>query len=103
MTSTLATPAPFSRIKIRTGALVFCGDDVALIRRDCADSTHYTPPGGNVEDGEDLYQALARELALGKDVPCCGPVDMVLVRDPVRDGACHQPCHRLQDAEPLFQ
>lgn len=57
------TPAPFSRIKIRTGALVFCGDDVALIRRDRADSVHYSPPGGNVEHGEDLDAALARELA----------------------------------------
>ncbi|AZM93610.1 NUDIX domain-containing protein [Streptomyces sp. W1SF4] len=66
MTHTPATPAPFSRIKIRTGALVFCGDDVALIRRDRADSTHYTPP---VEDGEDLTAALSRELAeeLGLD------------------------------------
>ncbi|MYQ46557.1 NUDIX domain-containing protein [Streptomyces sp. SID4985] len=64
MTSTPDTPsAPFSRIKIRTGALVFCGDDVALIRRDRAESTHYTPPGGNVEHGEDLDAALARELA----------------------------------------
>lgn len=58
-----AKPAPFSRIKIRTGELVFCGDDVALIRRDRADSTHYTPPGGNVEVGEDLGAALGRELA----------------------------------------
>ncbi|WP_314613545.1 NUDIX domain-containing protein [Streptomyces stackebrandtii] len=64
MTSTPDTAAdPFSRIKIRTGALVFCGDDVALIRRDRPDSTHYTPPGGNVEHGEDLGQALARELS----------------------------------------
>ncbi|MEU8543062.1 NUDIX hydrolase [Streptomyces sp. NPDC048717] len=65
MTSTPETPAtaPFSRIKIRVGALVFCGDDVALIRRTRPHSTHYTPPGGNVEHGEDLHQALARELA----------------------------------------
>ncbi|GGN45207.1 NUDIX domain-containing protein [Streptomyces fuscichromogenes] len=70
MTSTEQPTAKFSRIKIRTGALVFCGDQVALIRRDRAGSTHYTPPGGNVEPGEDLDQALARELheELGLDV-----------------------------------
>ncbi|WP_307669414.1 NUDIX hydrolase [Streptomyces sp. V2I9] len=45
------------------GGLVFCGEDVALIRRDRPGSIHYTPPGGNVEHGEDLEAALARELA----------------------------------------
>ncbi|MGW2188591.1 NUDIX domain-containing protein [Streptomyces sp. NPDC001667] len=58
----MTTSAPFSRIKIRTGALVFCGTDVALIRRDRPESVHYTPPGGNVEPGEDLDAALRREL-----------------------------------------
>ncbi|GGP12244.1 NUDIX domain-containing protein [Nonomuraea glycinis] len=56
-------PAPFSRLKIRAGALVFCDTDVALIRRDRATSIHYTPPGGNVEAGEPLPDALRRELA----------------------------------------
>ncbi|MFC5724986.1 NUDIX hydrolase [Streptomyces gamaensis] len=56
------TPEPFSRIKIRTGAVLFCGNNVALIRRDRPDSIHYTPPGGNVEAGEDLDAALRREL-----------------------------------------
>ncbi|GHE14809.1 NUDIX hydrolase [Streptomyces alanosinicus] len=63
MTSTPAAPTPFSRIKIRTSALVFCGDDVALIRRDRADSVHYTTIGGNVEPAEPLPHALRRELA----------------------------------------
>ncbi|MET9885440.1 NUDIX hydrolase [Streptomyces sp. NPDC006430] len=63
MTGTSGALAPFARIKIRVGALVFCGGDVALIRRDRADSTHYTPPGGNVEGSEDLFAALRRELA----------------------------------------
>lgn len=61
--ATLSSPVPFSKIKVRTGALVFCGDDVALIRRDRPAGTHYTPPGGNVEPGEDLLGALGRELA----------------------------------------
>ncbi|MFD7630581.1 NUDIX domain-containing protein [Streptomyces sp. NPDC059851] len=54
---------PFARIKVRTGALVFCGDEVALIRRDRPSSALYTVPGGNVEDGEDFTAALHRELA----------------------------------------
>ncbi|MEW2131102.1 NUDIX domain-containing protein [Streptomyces sp. NPDC005435] len=77
-------PAPrFSRIKIRTGALVFCGDEVALVRRDRAGSTHYTPPGGNVEHGEDLRAALARELAeeLGLDVGRAEGGDLLWVVD----------------------
>ncbi|MET7330139.1 NUDIX hydrolase [Nonomuraea sp. NPDC005650] len=55
--------APFSRVKIRTGGLIFCGDDIALIRRDRPNGSHYTPPGGNVDPGEDLIEALRRELA----------------------------------------
>lgn len=54
---------PFSLIRIRTSALVFCGDQVALIRRDRAGSVHYSTIGGNVEAAEPLPDALRRELA----------------------------------------
>lgn len=58
-----APSAPFSRVEIRVGALLFCGAEVALIRRDRPGSVHHIPPGGNVEPGEDLLAALRRELA----------------------------------------
>ena len=58
-----ADPVPFSRVKIRVSAVVFCGDDVALIRRERAGSVHYATVGGNVEDGEPLPEALRDELA----------------------------------------
>jgi ADP-ribose pyrophosphatase YjhB (NUDIX family) len=57
-----ATSVPFARVKIRTGALVFCDAEVALIRRDRPHGAHYTTPGGNVETGEGLLAALRREL-----------------------------------------
>lgn len=64
MTSTPgADSVLFSRVKIRVSAVVFCGDEVALIRRDRADSVHYTTIGGNVEAAEPLPEALRRELA----------------------------------------
>jgi 8-oxo-dGTP diphosphatase len=61
-TTEATTPKPFRRIKVRVTGLVFCGDDVALLRRDRADSVHYTTIGGNVQDGEDYREAVLREL-----------------------------------------
>ncbi|MET9296181.1 NUDIX domain-containing protein [Streptomyces sp. NPDC003077] len=84
MTSTPdAAPTPFSHIKIRVGALVFCGDDVALIRRDRPDATHYTTIGGNVEEGEPLPSALRRELAeeLALDIDQADGGDLMWIVD----------------------
>lgn len=64
MTTPSETVAPFSRDRIRVSALVFCGDEVALIRRDRSDgTTHYTTVGGNLEPGESYRDGLERELA----------------------------------------
>jgi 8-oxo-dGTP diphosphatase len=75
--------ASFSVVKIRTGALVFCGDDVALIRRDRPTGSHYTPPGGNVEPAEDLHEALRRELAeeLHLDLSDATPPELCWIQD----------------------
>ncbi|TMR08715.1 NUDIX hydrolase [Nonomuraea turkmeniaca] len=77
----LATP--FSRVKIRVGALVFCGDEVALIRRDRPSGSHYTPPGGGVKAGECLLAALRRELAeeLWLDPNDATPPELCWVQD----------------------
>lgn len=57
------SPAPFGRIKIRVSALVFCGNEVALLRRDRPNNIHlFTTIGGNVCEGEPLDVALTREL-----------------------------------------
>lgn len=61
-TTDAPTPQPFGRIKVRVTGLVFCGDDVALLRRDRPGSVPYTTIGGNVRDGEDYRDAVRREL-----------------------------------------
>ncbi|MBL1087418.1 NUDIX domain-containing protein [Streptomyces actinomycinicus] len=63
--------AAFHKIKIRVAAVVFDGDDIALIRRvDDHGVALYTVPGGNVEAAEPLPHALRRELLeeLGLDL-----------------------------------
>ena len=61
---------PFTRIKIRVAAALFDGDEIALIHRTRNGQDQYTLPGGNVEPGEPVHRALARELdeELGLDL-----------------------------------
>lgn len=53
----------FATVRIRVAGLVHHDGEVALIRRDRAGGILHTLPGGNVDPGEDLMAALARELA----------------------------------------
>ncbi|NGO77748.1 NUDIX hydrolase [Streptomyces sp. YC504] len=58
----MTEPEQFSRIKIRVAAALFHNDQVALIHRSKNGRDQYTLPGGNVDDGEAIPAALAREL-----------------------------------------
>ncbi|GAA3131945.1 NUDIX domain-containing protein [Streptomyces echinatus] len=58
----MSAAEPFTRIKIRVAAALFHGDEIALIHRSRNGRDQYTLPGGNVEPGESLPHALAREL-----------------------------------------
>ncbi|UFR07072.1 NUDIX hydrolase [Streptomyces sp. Go40/10] len=66
----MTSAEPFTRIKIRVAAALFNGELVALIHRTKNGQDQYTLPGGNVEPGEPLHHALARELneELGLDL-----------------------------------
>lgn len=74
---------PFSHVKIRVGALVFCGADIALIRRNRSTGSHYTPPGGNVRHAEHLLDALRRELdeELQLDLDEATPPELCWIQD----------------------
>lgn len=73
----------FSRNKFRVSALVFDGEEVALIHRDRENGSHYTTVGGNVEPGEDFLDALARELneELDLDLADASEPELLWVQD----------------------
>ncbi|ALO13614.1 Putative NTP pyrophosphohydrolase [Streptomyces venezuelae] len=72
----MTSAEPFTRIKIRVAAALFNGEEIALIHRIKDGQDQYTLPGGNVEPGEPIHQALARELdeELGLDLTDAGSV-----------------------------
>ncbi|MEV6833934.1 NUDIX hydrolase [Streptomyces sp. NPDC051133] len=74
----------FARIKIRVAAALFDGDEIALIHRTRNGQDHFTLPGGNVESGEPVLDALARELdeELGLDLAeASGAPRLTWIRD----------------------
>jgi ADP-ribose pyrophosphatase YjhB (NUDIX family) len=82
-------PAEYSgRLRVRVGALVFDGSAVLLVEHEGIwdERPFWTPPGGEVEFGETLTEALVREVheETGLDV-VAGPLRYVLdfVRPPL--------------------
>lgn len=90
-----------NRVRVRVGALLFDDDDapgaVLLAQHDglWEDEPFWTPPGGGVEFGEGLADALRREVAeeTGVDVEV-GPVRYVLdfVRPPLHAVSFYLSC-----------
>jgi 8-oxo-dGTP diphosphatase len=63
--------------RVRVAALIRRGDSVLLLRHQKGTKSYWLLPGGGVEEGETLEQALARELAEEcalTDVPLTGPI-----------------------------
>ncbi len=64
--------------RIRVSAILRRGDRILLIRHEKAGQPYWLLPGGGVEYGESLTEALQRELTeecgLEEDVPVEGPV-----------------------------
>jgi ADP-ribose pyrophosphatase YjhB (NUDIX family) len=63
--------------RVRVAALIRRGDSVLLCRQQKGLRSYWLLPGGGVEEGETLEQALARELAEEcglTEVPLVGPI-----------------------------
>ena len=76
-------------IRIRVAAILVENGQVLLVQHEKAGRTYYMLPGGGVDPGESLAQALERELQEETGIVIC-PGDLVLASDAIApDGSRH--------------
>lgn len=76
-------------IRIRVAAILVEAGQVLLVQHEKAGRTYYMLPGGGVDAGESLTQALERELAEETGITICAG-DLVLASDAIApDGSRH--------------
>lgn len=85
-----------SRIRVSARALIVRGGSVLLVEFDDESGLHYNLPGGGVEPGESLVEALQRETAEETSAEIeVGPLLFVVEYEPQRNLMWAGPVHAL--------
>jgi ADP-ribose pyrophosphatase YjhB (NUDIX family) len=82
--------------RLRVGGLLYRDDSLVLVRHEKDGRTYWLLPGGGVEAGETMEQALRRELAEEcglRSMPAGSPVALAESIAPPRDGSRRHVVH----------